>query len=94
MAGTDPSTAVSLPEHVLLQKMHTGEAMMLNLEDESYFGLDEVAARMVEILSSSETFDGAVGVLVAEYDTDPATLRRDMEELVETLRSRDLVRVA
>ena len=92
MTGPVPGV-VSIPEHVLIQRVHTGEAVILNLDDESYFGLNEVGVRMMDMLVSSETLDAAVESLVSEYEVDPAVLRRDVEELVETLRSRGLIDV-
>ncbi len=92
MTGPDPGM-VSIPENVLIQRVHTGEAVILNLDDESYFGLNEVGVRMMDMLVSSETLDAAVESLASEYEVEPAVLRRDMEELVETLRSRGLIDV-
>lgn len=92
MTGPDPGM-VSIPENVLIQRVHTGEAVILNLDDESYFGLNEVGVRMMDMLVSSETLDAAVESLASEYEVEPAVLRRDMAELVETLRSRGLIDV-
>jgi hypothetical protein len=84
----------TMPEHVLLQTVHSGEAVLLNLEDESYFGLNEVGARMVNLMLSETTKAAVLDALAADYDTDPETLRGDLEELVESLQSRGLIDVS
>ena len=84
-------TAITIPGHVLVQTIGTGEAVMLNLENESYFGLNAVASRMIEVLASSETLDAAVEILSHEYEVDPQTLLADIGELVTELESRGLI---
>jgi len=74
--------------------MDTGEAVMLDLENESYFGLNEVGARIVDLLTSLESVDAVLKALTLEYDADAATLRRDIADLIEALRARGLLTVA
>lgn len=86
--------AIVIPDHVLVQRLPNGEAMMLDVESETYFGLNEVGTRMVDILGSNGSFDEAMKVLLGEYEVDQAELRPDMESLVESLQARGLIVVA
>ncbi len=90
---TESADTISIPDHVLIQTVHTGEAVMLHLENESYYGLNEVGTRMIDLLVSGHSFERTVERLGEEYDTDLETLRRDMQELVDELEERGLVAV-
>jgi hypothetical protein len=69
------------------------EAVVLDLKSEQYFGLNESGARMWSVLAETRTINGAFEQLVTEYDVDPETLRKDLEELVAKLIERGLLRV-
>lgn len=71
-----------------------GEAVILDLESECYFGLDEVGTRMWITITESSSIGEAFTTLAAEYDVDPERLRTDLDELVTTLRDRGLVETA
>ena len=81
---------VSVPAHVLFRELD-GEAVMLNLEDESYFGLDAVGTRMWVVLEGSPTIGEAHKKLLAEYEVDGEQLANDMIELVQALQEQGLV---
>lgn len=65
--------------------------MLLDLERREYFALDDVAARMWEVLSDTGEALRVVESLVREFDVDPASLQEDVEQFVETLADRNLV---
>ncbi|MBI4526968.1 MAG: PqqD family protein [Deltaproteobacteria bacterium] len=73
-----------VPQNVLLQELG-GESVLLNLNTEYYFGLDETGTRMWSALTSSATIEAAFDVLLSEYDVAPAVLRRDLGALAENL---------
>ncbi|HUF61208.1 MAG TPA: PqqD family protein [Verrucomicrobiales bacterium] len=62
-----------------------GEAVILNLNDDSYYGLDEVGTRLWQLLISSDSLGAACEAMLEEYDVPPDTLRRDVEEFVRQL---------
>lgn len=45
-----------------------GEAVLLNLDSETYFGLDPVGTRMWQVLTESPSLDDARTTLLAEYN--------------------------
>jgi hypothetical protein len=75
---------VSTPAQVVTRPLD-GELVLLNLDTETYFGLDEVGTRMWEVLSTTPSIEAAFGQLAAEYDVDATTLRTDLEALLGQL---------
>ena len=84
---------IEIPEGVLVRELQ-GESVLLNLDSESYFGLDEVGTRMWNALVTSADTDAACEALLAEYDVAPERLRADLDEFVARLARAGLVRVA
>ena len=88
-----PNQRIEIPDGVLVRELQ-GESVLLNLETECYFGLDEVGTRMWNALTTSPTTDAACTALLAEYDVTPEQLRADLEAFVARLAGAGLVRVA
>ena len=68
-----------------------GEAVLLNVASESYFGLDEIGTRMWHLLTTSPSIQSAYDALFEEYDVAPEQLRKDLLSFVETLLDQNLV---
>lgn len=86
----DDFRKVCKPEHVLVRELE-GEAILLNLETETYFGLDEIGTRIWAELVVSESVEGASEALQGEFDVEPNVLRRDVERLVTELVEKGLL---
>ena len=71
-----------------------GEAVILNLDSECYFGLDEVGTRMWTALTTSPDVAAATQALLAEFEVEPEELRRDLEAFIASLAEAGLVRVS
>lgn len=71
-----------------------GEAVLLNLSNERYYGLDKVGAQMWTALTSASSIQEAYESLLEEYEVEPGQLRHNLEELVEKLRENGLVEVS
>lgn len=76
--------AVYKPEHVVLRELE-GEAVLLNLRSEKYFGLDEIGTRIWAELVARGSIEGASERLQDELDVEPTVLRSDIERLVAEL---------
>jgi hypothetical protein len=74
----------SIPDHVM-QRAVGGEAVILNLENEQYYGLDEVGARAFELAQAGSTFGQIVTALLDEYEVDEPTLTSDLSALMADL---------
>lgn len=84
--------AVKISENVLFQEIE-GECVLLNMESEQYFGLDEVGARMWQILAQGGDPLKVLTQMQLEYETDEETLRKDLSNLLEELKNEDLIAV-
>jgi hypothetical protein len=67
-----------------------GELVLLNLVSESYFGLDEVGARMWTVLTESHSLAEALATLTAEYEVAASDLEADLRALISSLRDAGL----
>jgi coenzyme PQQ synthesis protein D (PqqD) len=84
------SDKVSVPAHVLVRFLDK-EAVLLNIETERYFGLDETGARMWQLATTAANIDAAYQALLSEYDVDGETLREHLSELLEKLAGNGLL---
>ncbi len=81
---------VKVPAHVLVQEIG-GESVLLNLENERHFGLDETGTRMWTALVTEGSIQAAYERLLGEYDVDAEKLRADIQDLLEKLVEHGLV---
>jgi Coenzyme PQQ synthesis protein D (PqqD) len=84
------SDKVNVPAHVLVRFLDK-EAVLLNIETERYFGLDETGARMWQLATTSANIDAAYQALLNEYDVDGGMLRAHLSELLEKLADNGLL---
>lgn len=86
------SAGLSVPADVLVNVID-GQAVLLNLKTERYFGLDEVGTEMWRVLTSSDSIESACTALLAEYEVEPERLRADVLDLAQTLIENGLLEV-
>jgi hypothetical protein len=67
--------------------------VLLNLETEQYFGLDETGTRMWQLATGSENLDAAYQELLEEFDVEPDVLRSNFSELLSRLVDSGLLQV-
>ena len=84
------SDRVKVPADVLISNLQ-GESVILNLDSERYFGLDDVGTRFLSVLTTSDSIEAAYNTLVTEYNVDGAVLRNDLLALVENLVNQGLL---
>ena len=78
------SDRVRVPDDVLISNLQE-ESVILNLDSERYYGLDDVGTRFLSVLNTSDSIEAAYAVLRDEYNVDAHALRQDLLELVEDL---------
>ena len=86
------SDRVTVPDEILISNLQD-ESVLLNLNSERYFGLDNVGTRMLSVLSASNSIETAYERLLAEYDVEPQALRQDLSSLIENLIQQGLVTI-
>jgi hypothetical protein len=75
---------VSKAPDVLLQDLE-GEAVLLNLANGQYYGLDENSYHMYNTLVSSSSVAAAYEALAQEYEVEPGQLRSDLDNFLAHL---------
>ena len=83
---------VRLAKDVLIQKVGD-DAILLNLNTENYFSLDEVGTRIVTTLEESDSLKQAVSKLVEIYEVDEIKLTSDAIRLVEECEQNGLLQI-
>jgi hypothetical protein len=78
--------------HVLVRFLDK-ESVLLNLETERYFGLDETGTRMWQVVTSAANIDAAYQELQNEYDVESELLRSHLTELLGRLVDNGLLQI-
>ena len=84
---------VVVPSHVLVRFLDK-ESVLLNIETERYFGLDETGTRMWQLVTAAPRIEVAYGQLLEEYDVQPELLRENLADLLTRLVENGLLQVA
>jgi len=87
-----PADRFSIADDVLFQEVN-GETVLLDLDGESYFGLNAVGTRVWQLLQSEHTVGDALDILSDEYDVGREKLESDVGELLTRLTEAGLVRI-
>jgi len=72
---------ITLSPDVISQEV-SGETVLLDLESEHYFGLDEVGTRIWQLIKETNDLQAIYQTLLAEYDVSEDRLQRDLEILL------------
>ena len=83
--------ATVLP-HVLVRFLDN-ESVLLNLETERYFGLDETGTRMWQVVTAAPSIDAAYQELQNEFDVESELLRLHFMELLGRLVDNGLLQI-
>jgi hypothetical protein len=86
------SNRVEVPAHVLTRFL-TGESVLLDLEEEMYYGLDETGTRIWQVLAEASDIGGAYSQLLAEFCVEPEELHQDLSDLIVWFVDRGLLRI-
>ena len=77
----------------MLSQEVTGETVLLDLNSESYFGLDEVGTRIWQLLREGKDLEQVTETMLAEYEVDIDQLQADLDELIEKLSEAGLISI-
>jgi hypothetical protein len=94
VAGTISASSVVVAAKDQVSSDLGGEAAILNLKDEVYYGLNPVGARVWELIRTPRTAHEVWEAVAAEYDVEPNRCERDVLALLQKLADVGLVDVA
>jgi Coenzyme PQQ synthesis protein D (PqqD) len=85
------SVVVQAPEQ--LSSGLGGEAVLLDLREGVYYGLDSVGARIWELVQEPRSVADVRDTLLAEYEVEPERCEQDVVRLLTDLAEHGLVEV-
>ena len=88
-----PLARITKPESVLVREL-SGELVLLNLDTECYYGLDDIGTRIWSVVIEAENLDTALAMLHAEFEVDPEALRADVAHFLGELAAAGLIACA
>lgn len=81
---------VTLSPDVISQEV-SGETVLLDLESENYFGLDEVGTRVWQLIQVSGDLENVFNTLLDEYEVSPQRLQEDLDKLLTEINGLGLI---
>ena len=70
-----------------------GEMVLLDMNSENYFGLDEVGTSIWQAMQEKENLKEVFEVLLEQYEVEEDVLKKDLVAFVEKLKESGLVKV-
>ena len=79
-----------IPDHIMMRELD-GEAVLLNVDTETYFGLDEVGTRMWRLLADTGSFTDTRAALLEEFEVEASVLDQDLNRIIGEMVNRGLL---
>jgi len=76
---------VQVKPDVLSQHV-SGETVLLDLNSENYFGLNDVGTHIWQLIQEQNDLQKIYDKLLEEYEVDADRLRRDFDEIISQLK--------
>ena len=83
---------VTFPDTVFAQEVD-GETVLLDMDSENYFGLDEVGTVIWQAMQEHTNLKDVLAVLLEQYDVKEDILERDLLVFTDSLEKSGLVKV-
>ena len=85
-----PGMRVRVPGHVLMRRVGD-DLVMLNLEAEGYYGLNEVGARLMQAAETGATLEQIIEQLFGEFEIGREQLEHDVRAVAADLMAAGLL---
>lgn len=85
-----PETRLRVAQRVLMRRVGE-EHVLLNLDDETYYGLNPVGSRLIELAESGATLEEIIDRLFAEFEVERGQLEADARRLAAELIAAGLI---
>jgi Coenzyme PQQ synthesis protein D (PqqD) len=89
-----PPTAIITSTQNQLSSELAEEAVILNLDSGIYYGLNEVGARIWELVQQPRSFGELHSILLEEYDVPTEACKQDLTKILLDLKNASLVEVS
>jgi hypothetical protein len=84
--------SVRIPDDVVFRELQ-GEAVILNLESSTYFGLDPIGTRIWQLCEAHGSLRAVWEAMQEEFDAPGETLQSDLLTFIDELLAKGLVQV-
>ena len=81
---------IALSADVISQEV-SGETVLLDLESENYFGLDEVGTRIWQLIKETNDLNTICNTLLSEYEVPAERLQQDLTTLLTEIEGLGLI---
>ncbi|MBE9537742.1 MAG: PqqD family protein [Proteobacteria bacterium] len=81
---------IALSPDVISQEV-SGETVLLDLESENYFGLDEVGTRIWQLIKETNDLNAIFNTLLEEYEVTEERLQQDITVLLTEIEGLGLI---
>ncbi|MEM1111620.1 MAG: PqqD family protein [Pseudomonadota bacterium] len=71
----------------------SGETVLLDLQTEHYFGLDEVGTRIWQLIKETDDLKEIFSTLLSEYEVSEARLQNDLNVLLSEISDLGLIQL-
>jgi len=88
----DLNSKVKFADTVFAQEVD-GEMVLLDMNSENYFGLDEVGTAIWQAMQENESLTEVFAILLAQYEVEDEVLKKDLLAFVEKLQESGLLEV-
>ncbi|TSA11707.1 MAG: PqqD family protein [Betaproteobacteria bacterium] len=85
-----PDARLRVPERVLMRRVGE-EQVLLNLADETYYGLNPVGSRLIELANGGATLGEIIDRLHAEFEVEHGQLTIDVRRIAAELIAAGLI---
>lgn len=89
-----PPTAIISPAKEQIASELGGEAVILSLASGMYYGLNEIGARIWELIQQPCAFNHIFHVLLEEYDVEPDICKQDLMKILVEMEEASLIKVS
>ncbi len=84
---------LKIPDQVVTRQVGD-ETVLLNLESGTYFGLDPVGSRFLELLQAEDALAAVIARMLEEFDVSETQLETDLLRLAEEMLASGLLEPA
>lgn len=88
-----PGTAAIVATDEQLATTVDDETVLLQTDTGTYYGFNEVAARVLDVVQDGATVTAVVETIYTEYDVEESQCRRDVESILREMEAAELVRI-
>jgi hypothetical protein len=83
---------IAAAENVLF-RVFGDEAVLLHLDTEQYYSLNDTGVRIWQLLDEGHSVDETCARMVEEFAVEDAVIRADVLALIEELKAADLIEI-